>query len=67
MKLTVEQLRHVVRRAIQEAKSAEEELLVEPDFPPDEEEDQEELKDMNEMKSMAAQNIIRDLLFKGSN
>jgi len=43
MKLTVEQLRHVVRRAIQEAKSAEEELLVEPDFPPDEEEDQEEV------------------------
>ncbi len=42
MKLTVEQLRSVVRRAIQEVKHAEEELLVEPDFPPDEE-DQEEV------------------------
>ena len=33
----------------------------------EEEEDQGDLKDMNEMKSTAAQNIIRDLLFKGSN
>lgn len=43
MKLTIEQLRRVVRCAIQEAKSADEELLVEPDFSPEDEEEQEEV------------------------
>jgi len=43
MKLTIESLRSIVRLAVSEAKHAEEELLLEPDFPPDDEEDQEEV------------------------
>lgn len=41
MKLTVEQLKRIVRRVLAEAE--EEELLTEPDTPPEDEENQEEI------------------------
>lgn len=44
MKLTVEQLKRIVRRVLAEAAVAEEEeLLTEPDTPPEDEENQEEI------------------------
>lgn len=44
MKLTIRQLRNVIRRSINESVflEAEEQLLLEPDVPPEDEEEQEE-------------------------